>query len=114
VYTLCRVVRSIAIASSVTDMSLDRFILMFWDFYLPPIVECVVSRGCSRGEESVDSLYVYQTSFGLASGQVLRRSQGILLPLSVNLRYRIRGTMCNARSNLISGKQFDLEKGFYI
>jgi hypothetical protein len=43
-----------------------------------------------------------------------RHSQGTLLPLSVNLRYRIRGTMCNARSNLISGKHFDLEKGFCI
>jgi hypothetical protein len=27
------------------------FILMFWDFYLPPIDECMVSRGCSRLEE---------------------------------------------------------------
>jgi hypothetical protein len=24
---------------------------MFWDFYLPPIGECVESRGCSRLEE---------------------------------------------------------------
>jgi hypothetical protein len=31
--------------------------LMFWEFYLPPIVEHVVRRGCSRGEESV-SLYL--------------------------------------------------------
>jgi hypothetical protein len=31
--------------------------LMFWDFYLPPVVESVVSRGCSRGEES-GSLYL--------------------------------------------------------
>jgi hypothetical protein len=32
-------VRSIAIAmSSVMDMSPDSFVLMFWDFYLPPIV----------------------------------------------------------------------------
>jgi hypothetical protein len=30
--------------------------------------------------------------FGLASGQVLRRSQGTLLPSSVNPRYRIHGT----------------------
>jgi hypothetical protein len=30
---------------------------MFWDFYLPPIVESVVSRGCNRGEES-GSLYL--------------------------------------------------------
>jgi hypothetical protein len=32
----------------------------------------------------------------------------------VNPRYPIRGKMCNARSNLISGKHFDLEKGFCI
>jgi hypothetical protein len=32
-------------------------VLMFWDFYLPFIDECMVSRGCSRGEES-DSLYL--------------------------------------------------------
>jgi hypothetical protein len=62
----------------------------------------------------VDGICLYQTSFGLASEQVLRHSQGTLLPLSVNPRYRIRGTMCNARSNLISGKHFDLEKGFCI
>jgi hypothetical protein len=24
---------------------------MFWDFYLPPIDECMVSHGCSRLEE---------------------------------------------------------------
>jgi hypothetical protein len=24
---------------------------MSWDFYLPPIDECIVSRGCSRLEE---------------------------------------------------------------
>jgi hypothetical protein len=48
VYTLCRVVRFIAIAaSSDMDMSPDSFVLMFWDFYLPPIDECMVSRGCS-------------------------------------------------------------------
>jgi hypothetical protein len=36
VYTLCRVVQSIAtVASSVMDMSFDSFVLMFWDFYLP-------------------------------------------------------------------------------
>jgi hypothetical protein len=57
VYTLCRVVRSIAIvASSVMDMSFDSFVLMFWDFY-PPVVESVVSHGCSRLEES-GSLYL--------------------------------------------------------
>jgi hypothetical protein len=38
---------------------------------------------------SVDSVYSYQTSFGLASGQVLCRSQRTLLPSSVNPRYRI-------------------------
>jgi hypothetical protein len=32
-------------------------VLLFWDFYLPPIVESVVSRGCSQGEDSV-SLYL--------------------------------------------------------
>jgi hypothetical protein len=26
--------------------------IMFWDFYLPPIDECMVSRDCSRLEES--------------------------------------------------------------
>jgi hypothetical protein len=62
----------------------------------------------------IDGLYVYQISFGLASGQVLRCSQGTLLPLSVNPRYRICGRLCNARFNLISGKHFDLEKGFCI
>jgi hypothetical protein len=41
---------------------------------------------------TVDSVYAYQTSFGLASRQILRRSQGTLLPSSVNPRYRIRGT----------------------
>jgi hypothetical protein len=24
---------------------------MFWDFYLPPIGECMVSRGCNQLEE---------------------------------------------------------------
>jgi hypothetical protein len=58
VNTLRRVVQSIAIvASSVTDMPLDSSILMFWDFYLPLVDECVVSRGFSRGEESC-SLYL--------------------------------------------------------
>jgi hypothetical protein len=40
----------------------------------------------------VDGVYAYPISFGLASGQVLYRSQVTLLPLSVNPRYRIRGT----------------------
>jgi hypothetical protein len=58
VYTLCRVVRSIAIAaSSDMDMSPDSFVLIFWDLYLPPIDECMVSRGCSRLEES-GSIYL--------------------------------------------------------
>jgi hypothetical protein len=39
------------------DMSPDSFVLMFWDFYLPPLDECVVSRGCSRLEER-GSIYV--------------------------------------------------------
>jgi hypothetical protein len=25
--------------------------LMFWDFYLPPIVECMVGHGCRRLDE---------------------------------------------------------------
>jgi hypothetical protein len=33
------------------DMSPNSFVLMFWDFYLPLIGECVVSHGCSRLEE---------------------------------------------------------------
>jgi hypothetical protein len=41
---------------------------------------------------TVDGVYSYQTSIGLASGQVLCCSQGTLLPSSVNPRYRIRGT----------------------
>jgi hypothetical protein len=58
VYTLCRVVRSIAIAaSSVMDEPGGLLVLMFWDFYLPPIDELMVSHGCSRGEES-GSLYL--------------------------------------------------------
>jgi hypothetical protein len=52
VYTLYRVVRSIAIAaSSVTDEPSGLLVLMFWDFYLPPIDECMVSHGCSQLEE---------------------------------------------------------------
>jgi hypothetical protein len=58
VYTLCRVVRSIAIAmSSVMDEPSGLLVLMIWDFYLPPLDECMVSRGCSRLEES-GSLYL--------------------------------------------------------
>jgi hypothetical protein len=38
-------------------MSPDSFVLMFWDFYLPPIDECMVSRGCSRLEER-DSIFL--------------------------------------------------------
>jgi hypothetical protein len=40
------------------DMSLDSFVLMFWDFYLPPIDECMVSCGCSRLEER-GSIYLF-------------------------------------------------------
>jgi hypothetical protein len=32
-------------------MSPDSFVLMLWDLYLPPIDECMVSRGCSRLDE---------------------------------------------------------------
>jgi hypothetical protein len=52
VYTLYRVDRSIAITTSS-----DNFVLMFWDFYLPPVDECMVSRGFGRLEES-RSLYL--------------------------------------------------------
>jgi hypothetical protein len=38
-------------------MSPDSFVLMFWDFYLPPIDERMASRGCNRLEES-GSLYL--------------------------------------------------------
>jgi hypothetical protein len=41
-------------------------------------------------------------------------AKGPFFPRVMNPRYRIRGTMCNARSNLISRKHFDLEKGFCI
>jgi hypothetical protein len=68
--------------------------------------ECLGSRFC------VDGVNAYQVSFGLASVQVHHRSQGTLLPLSVNPRYWIHGTMCNARSNLISGKALILKRGF--
>jgi hypothetical protein len=40
--------------------------------------------------------------------------KGPFFPRVVNTRYRIRGTMCHARSNLISRKHFDLEKGVCI
>jgi hypothetical protein len=50
--------RSIRIvASSVMDKPSGLLVLMFWDFYLPPIDECMVICGCSRGEES-GSLYL--------------------------------------------------------
>jgi hypothetical protein len=32
-------------------MSPDSFVLMFWDFYPPPIDESMLSHGCSRLEE---------------------------------------------------------------
>jgi hypothetical protein len=43
------------------DMFPDSFVLMFWDFYLPPIEECMVSRGCSRLEER-GSIYLVDPS----------------------------------------------------
>jgi hypothetical protein len=46
----------------------------------------------SQRDTSVDGVYAYPILFGHASGQVLCRSQGTLLPLSVNPRYRIHGT----------------------
>jgi hypothetical protein len=41
-----------------------------------------VTRG-RRSSTTVDGVYLYQTSYGFASGQIPRRSQGTLLPLSV-------------------------------
>jgi hypothetical protein len=81
VYTLCRVVRSIAIAaSSVMGMSPDSFILMFWDFYLPLIGESVVSRGCSRLEERgsiylVDSIAIIEVQREKVLASTLDRSR---------------------------------------
>jgi hypothetical protein len=40
--------------------------------------------------------------------------KGPFFPRVVNPRYRICGTMCNTRSNLISGKHIDHENGFCI
>jgi hypothetical protein len=52
VYTLCRLIRSIAIVASwVKDEPSGLLVLMFWDFYLSPIDESMVSRGRSRLEE---------------------------------------------------------------
>jgi hypothetical protein len=58
----------------------------------------------SLGRSTVDGIYSYETSSGLASGQIFRRSQETLLPSSVNPRYRICGTMCDARINLIKSR----------
>jgi hypothetical protein len=44
-------------------------------------------RGGAEVWSSVDGVYAYQTSIGLASRQVLYRNQGTLLPSSVNPRY---------------------------
>jgi hypothetical protein len=46
----------------------------FWDFYLPPIDESVLSRGCSRGEES-GSLY-HADPIGIIDG----RGKEVLAP----------------------------------
>jgi hypothetical protein len=48
-------------------------------------------------DHAVDGRLSYQSSYGFASGQIHRRSQGPFFPRVVNPRYRIRGTMCNAR-----------------
>jgi hypothetical protein len=54
-------------------------------------------RARRYGGEAVDGAYSYQSSYGFASRQIPRRSQGALFPRVVNPRYRIHGTMCNAR-----------------
>jgi hypothetical protein len=51
--------------SSVMDEPNGLLVLMFWDFYLPPIDECMMSRGCSRIEERgsiylVDSIAIIE------------------------------------------------------
>jgi hypothetical protein len=55
VYTLSRVFTYSRILGH--GHALDSSVLMFWDFYLPLLYMSVVSRGCSRGEESC-SLYL--------------------------------------------------------
>jgi hypothetical protein len=73
VYTLYRVVRSIAIAaSSVMDELSGLLVLMFWDFYLPPIDESMVTRGCSRLEER-GSIYLVDLVASTLDGSRLWR-----------------------------------------
>jgi hypothetical protein len=54
------------------DMSPDIFVLMFWYFYLPPIDECMVSRGCSRLQER-GSIYLVDliVTIEVRGGEVL-------------------------------------------
>jgi hypothetical protein len=71
----------------------------------------------AEGEPTSPVLTVYihvKVQVDLQADKSLVVVKGPFFPRVVNLRYRIRGTMCNARSNLISGKHFDLEKGFCI
>jgi hypothetical protein len=46
-------------------------------------LDCLFPGNSARKKGLVDSVYSYQSSFGFASGQIPRRSQGTLLPLSV-------------------------------
>jgi hypothetical protein len=65
------------------------------DVYLRPLIDDLKMLWVKEGVpmwDDVDSVYSYQTSFGLARGQVLRRIQETLLPSSVNPRNQIHGT----------------------
>jgi hypothetical protein len=62
-----------------------KFISTLWAWFM-------IDPSFERSMKTVDGVYSYQTSIGLASGQFLRRNQGTLLPSSVNPRYLIRGT----------------------
>jgi exoribonuclease R len=79
---------------------------MVWDFYLPPIVECMVSRDCSL-------LTVYnriKLQVDLQADKSLVVVKGPFFPRVVNPRYRIRGTMRDARVDLIKQRNIDLQE----
>jgi hypothetical protein len=45
-------------------------------------LDCLFPGNGARKRGLVDGVYSYQTSYGFASGQIPRRSQGTLLPSS--------------------------------
>jgi hypothetical protein len=61
----------------------------------------------------VEHLYVYQTSFGLSSGQILRRSQGTLLPQMWTQGIEFVEQMCDARTNLLKSRTLIFKKNSY-